>query len=96
MKWLWYALGALLLLALLGWLLGLFGGHDEEEAVTVEPVETEEVVVTEEPATGSATSCGQLGQALETTLERGGSQRRTGPPPSSPALRGVARENWRR
>ena len=44
MKWLWYVLGALLLLLLLAWLLGWLGGDDVEETVT------DEAVVIEEPA----------------------------------------------
>ena len=55
MKWLWYALGALLVLLLLGWLLGLFSGNDDEAAVTADPAAAEEAVGTEEPATDAAT-----------------------------------------
>lgn len=57
MSWLWWVLGALALLLLIGWLLGLFGGDDAAEVETDEAVvveETEEpateAVVTEEPA----------------------------------------------
>lgn len=49
MKWLWYVLGAILLLLLLAWLLGWFGG---EEAVVVEDaavVEEGEGAVVVEP-----------------------------------------------
>ena len=45
MKWLWWILGAIVLLLLLAWLLGWFGGDEVEE------VETEAVVV-EEPGEG--------------------------------------------
>ncbi len=51
MNWLWYVLGALLLLLLLAWLLGLFSANDEAATATET---TDEVVVTEEPATGDA------------------------------------------
>ncbi len=54
MRWLWYLLGALLLLLLLGWLLGLFGREAAEEAQT-EGTATE-TVVTEEPATETTTT----------------------------------------
>ena len=53
MKWLWYALGALLVLLLLGWLLGLFSGNDDEAAVTADPAaatDTEAGSATEAPA----------------------------------------------
>ncbi len=68
MRWLWYLLGALLLLLLLGWLLGLFGREAAEEAqtegaatetVTTEGAATEtttETVTTEEPATETTTT----------------------------------------
>ena len=42
MRWLWYVLGAILLLLLLGWLVGLFGADDAAE------VETDGAVVVEE------------------------------------------------
>lgn len=58
MKWLWYLLGALVLLLLLGWLLGWFGGADEAAvedgaaagATAVEPAEGT-TAVEAEPAT---------------------------------------------
>lgn len=52
-NWLWIALAVLLGLLLLAWLLGLFGGNEEVDAVvTEEPaaVEGEAVVVEPEPA----------------------------------------------
>ncbi len=49
MRWLWYLLGALVLLLLLGWLLGWFGSEAAEEAQT--DGAATETVVTEEPAT---------------------------------------------
>lgn len=60
LNWLWYVLGALLLLLLLSWLLGLFSA--DEEVVTTEPAatetvtETETVTVTDEAATDAATT----------------------------------------
>ena len=60
-RWLWYVLGAIVLLLLLGWLLGLFAGDDAAEveaegAAVVEQTESagdaveEGAVVVEEPA----------------------------------------------
>jgi hypothetical protein len=47
-KWIAIAVAALLLLLLLGWLLGLFGGDEvETTTVPVEPAEEGAVVVTE-------------------------------------------------
>lgn len=54
MKWLWYVLGALLVLLLLAWLLGLFDANDEEAVVTTDTT-TEEAVIVEEPVTDDAT-----------------------------------------
>jgi hypothetical protein len=65
-KWLWYILGALLVLLLLGWLLGLFSGADEadEVVVTEEPAATaEQATTTEEPAAATQ------GAATTTTVE---------------------------
>lgn len=69
MNWLWYVLGALLLLLLLGWLLGLFGADDTATATdataTEEPAPTEGVVVTEDPAaTDGAATDGAAGDAV--------------------------------
>ena len=51
-NWLWIALAVLVALLLLAWLLGLFGGDEEEVVITEEPaaVETDdtEAVVIEE------------------------------------------------
>lgn len=49
MGWLWWVLGAILLLLLLGWLLGWFAA-DEETATVTEPAATEETATTTEPA----------------------------------------------
>jgi hypothetical protein len=38
MKWLWYIVGAIVLLLLLAWLLGWFGDADDDVVVTEEPV----------------------------------------------------------
>lgn len=60
MAWLWWVLGAIVLLLLLGWLLGWFGADDTDAVVVTEPAATEgvvtdEVVVTEpEPAVEGA------------------------------------------
>ncbi len=54
MNWLWYVLGALLLLLLLAWLLGLFTSDEDATAVTTEAPATGETVVTEEPVTDGA------------------------------------------
>ncbi len=40
-KWLWYILGAILLLLILAWLFGWFGG-DDRVVTTTEPVVTQE------------------------------------------------------
>lgn len=51
MSWLWYVLGALVLLLLLAWLLGWFGSEVAEEVGTGESgvgEETDEAVVIEE------------------------------------------------
>jgi hypothetical protein len=56
-NWLWYIIGAVLLLLLLGWLLGLFSANDEA-AVIDEPAATEGTAstTTVEPATEGATT----------------------------------------
>lgn len=41
MKWLWWILGAIVLLLLLAWLLGWFGREETEAVVVEEPVEGE-------------------------------------------------------
>lgn len=48
-NWLWYLIGAIVLLLLLGWLLGLFSAADDQAA-------TDAVVVDEPAATGTATT----------------------------------------
>jgi hypothetical protein len=48
MNWLWYVLGALVLLLLLAWLLGLFAADENDAAETTEPA------TTEAPAAGDA------------------------------------------
>ena len=40
-NWLWIALAVLAALILLAWLLGLFGGNDEVDAVVTEPAAVE-------------------------------------------------------
>ncbi len=58
MGWLWWLLGAIVLLLLLGWLLGWFGSEVNEAAVTtdeptaVESTAADDVVV--DPAAGDA------------------------------------------
>lgn len=50
MKWLWYILGAILLLLLLAWLLGWLG-NDEADAVVVEdPAVVDDGAIVTEPA----------------------------------------------
>ena len=49
-NWLWYIIGAVVLLLLLGWLLGLFSAADDEALVTDEPAATEGAVVTDDAA----------------------------------------------
>lgn len=48
MRWLWYVLGAIVLLLLLGWLLGLFSANEEA------PVAEDGAAVVEEPADAPA------------------------------------------
>ena len=48
MKWLWWVLGAIVLLLLLAWLLGLFGADEAVEVETDEAVVVEETEATEE------------------------------------------------
>ena len=43
-NWLWIALAVLAALLLLAWLLGLFGGDDEVDAVVTEPAAVEGTV----------------------------------------------------
>lgn len=52
MKWLWYVLGALLLLLLLAWLLGWLGDDETEAVVVEEPAAVEGGTVATEPADG--------------------------------------------
>ena len=82
-NWLWYIIGAVVLLLLLGWLLGLFAAADDEAAVTEEPAATEGAVATddaaatddvtvttEEPAVeGTATTEGAAEEAAEEATE---------------------------
>ena len=55
-KWLWYIIGAIVLLLLLGWLLGLFSAADTDTAVTEEPAATQGTATTDDAATTGATA----------------------------------------
>jgi hypothetical protein len=67
MKWLWYVLGAILLLLLLAWLLGLLGGEAAEEVQTEDAAVVEETAVTEEPeATEDAAATDAGGEQVVT------------------------------
>ena len=56
MSWLWWLLGALLVLLILGWLLGWFGSEVDEAVVTTdEAATTESVVVEDETAAEEGT-----------------------------------------
>ncbi len=53
-RWVWYIVGAIVVLLLLGWLLGWFGGEVAEEAATDDGAVVEEPAATGEAAEEAA------------------------------------------
>ncbi|WP_210530390.1 hypothetical protein [Rubellimicrobium arenae] len=67
MNWLWYLIGAIIILALLGWLLGLFGGADDAATTTDAPATTNGAAATDGAATTGETTGGTTGATTGTT-----------------------------
>ena len=64
MKWLWYVLGAVVVLLLLAWLLGWFGSEVADDVGAEDAVVVEEPVVVDEAA-GEAVDEEAVEEALE-------------------------------